>query len=40
MDIEWRGPDEMKAFDNLRVRAEREDVTVAAFLKKLAKGSS
>lgn len=37
IDIEWRGSDEVKAFDKLRVRAEREDVTVAAFLKRLVK---
>ena len=38
IDIEWRGADEVKAFDRLRDRAEREDVTVAAYLKRLVKG--
>ena len=38
IDIEWRGPDEVKAFDRLRERAQRDDLTVAAFLKRLVKG--
>ena len=37
MDIEWRGT-EVEAFDRLRARAERADMTVAALLKKLSKG--
>lgn len=37
VDIEWRG-DEVKAFDKLRARAERADISVAALLKKLSKG--
>lgn len=36
IDIEWRGK-EVLAFEKLRKRAEREDVTVAALLKKLSK---
>lgn len=35
VDIEWRG-DEVAIFDRLRVRAEREDTTVAALLKRVA----
>ena len=34
--IEWRGA-EVAAFDRLRIRAEREDTTVAALLKQLAR---
>lgn len=37
VDIEWRGT-EVEAFDRLRARAERADMTVAALLKKLSKG--
>lgn len=37
IDIEWRGS-EIEAFERLRKRAEREDTTVAALLKKLSKG--
>ena len=37
VDIEWRGT-EVEAFDRLRARAEREDVTVAALLKRLSEG--
>ena len=37
VEIEWRGR-EVKAFEKLRARAEREDITVAAFLKKLVRG--
>ena len=36
VDIEWRGT-EVKAFERLRARAEREDVTVAALIKRLVK---
>ena len=36
VDIEWRGT-EVKAFERLRARAEREDVTVAALIKRLLK---
>ena len=39
IDIEWRGT-EVKAFERLRSRAEREDLTVAALLKKLSKSSA
>ena len=35
IDIEWRG-DEVAIFDRLRVRAEREDTTVAELLKRVA----
>lgn len=34
VDIEWRGS-EVEAFERIRDRAEREDTTVAAFIKKL-----
>ena len=34
VDIEWRGTTEIAAFEKLRERAEREDMTVAAFIKK------
>lgn len=34
LDIEWRGP-EVEAFDQLRLRAEREGVTVAALVKRM-----
>ena len=37
VDVEWRGA-EVEAFDKLRARAEREDITVAALLKKLSQG--
>ena len=36
VDIEWRGA-EVEAFERLRARAEREDLTVASLLKKLSK---
>ena len=36
VDVQWRGPDEVKAFDRLRARAQRENITVAAFLKRLS----
>lgn len=36
LHIEWRGA-EVAAFDRLRARAEREDTTVAALLKQLAR---
>ena len=35
IDVEWRGS-EVDAFEKLRARAEREDITVAALLKKLS----
>ena len=34
VDIEWRGS-EVEAFERVRDRAEREDTTVAAFIKRL-----
>ena len=34
VDIEWRGS-EVAAFERIRIRAEREDTTVAAFIKRL-----
>ena len=37
LEIEWRGP-EVEIFERLRMRAEQEDLTVAAFLKKLVRG--
>lgn len=37
IDVEWRGS-EVEAFERLRARAEQEDITVAALLKKLSKG--
>ena len=37
VEIEWRGS-EIEAFERLRARAEREDTTVAALLKKISKG--
>ena len=37
VDVEWRGA-EVKAFDRLRARAEREDITVATLLKRLSGG--
>ena len=37
VDVEWRGV-EVEAFEKLRARAEREDTTVAALLKRLSKG--
>ena len=36
IDVEWRGS-EVDSFERLRARAEREDTTVAALLKKLSK---
>ena len=36
IDIQWRG-DEVAAFDRLRLRAEREDTTVAQLLKRIAR---
>ena len=37
VDIEWRGS-EVKVFEKIRDRAEMEDTTVAAFIKKLLAG--
>ena len=34
VDIEWRGS-EVEAFERIRNRAEREDTTIAAFIKRL-----
>lgn len=34
VDIEWRGS-EVEVFERIRIRAEREDTTVAAFIKRL-----
>ena len=36
VEIEWRGS-EVKAFEKLRIRAEREDLSVATYLKKIVK---
>ena len=36
VDVEWRGA-EVEAFEKLRARAERQDITVASLLKKLSK---
>ena len=34
VDIEWRGS-EVEAFERIRTRAEKEDTTIAAFIKRL-----
>ena len=36
VDIEWRGS-EIKAFEKLRDRAKRDDITVAAYIKGLVR---
>jgi len=36
VDIEWRGRTEVAAFERLRKRAEADDLTVAALLKKIS----